>query len=519
MSNSRTKNSVRNMSFGAVSQIINTILSFVVRTVFINILGKEYLGVNGLFTNILTILSFAELGIGNAIIFSMYKPVANDDKEKVKSLMKLYQKSYNIIGIVVIVIGVLITPFLGFIITDAPDIKESINVIYLLFLTNTSLSYFFTYKKSIIMANQKDYIINIYEIAFYIIKTALQVVFLYLTKNYIIFLLIQIACTFIENLLISFKADRTYKYLRDKNIEKITKEERKSIFKNVKALVYYKFGSVILNGTDNIIISYMLGVTTVGMVSNYTLIITAVTSLLSKLLNGITSSIGNLNAIGDSETKEKTFKELFVTTIWIFGFCGIGLTLFLNSFIKIWLGNEYLLDEVVVIALALHFYINGVQFTGYTYRTTMGLFNEGKYAAIISAILNIILSILLCKVIGLAGIFFATSISRLVTTTWYDPYIVYKHNFKKKPYKYYINYLINFVKVAIVYVLSYFILKLIPGEGISTFVIKLVIYIIISNIAFALLFMKTKEFKGVIRRIKGLLHIKTRSKNIEEDKK
>ncbi len=505
MNNSRTKNSMRNMSFGAMSQIVNTILSFVARTVFINILGKEYLGVNGLFTNILTILSFAELGIGNAIIFSMYKPVANNEKEKVKALMKLYQKSYNIIGIVVIIIGALITPFLGFIIKETPNISENISIIYLLFLANTALSYFFTYKKSIIMAHQKDYIINIYEIAFYIVKNILQVVFLYLTRNFIIYLLIQIICTFVENLAISLKATKDYKYLKERNVEEISKQEKKDIFKNVKALVYYKFGSVVLNGTDNIIISSMLGVATVGIVSNYSLILTAATSLLSKLLNGITSSVGNLNAVGETETKEKTFKELFFTTTWIFGFCSIGLALFLNEFIMIWLGNEYLLDYMVVIALALHFYINGMQFAGYTYRTTMGLFNEGKYTAIIAAILNIALSIILCKIIGLAGIFFATSISRLVTTTWFDPYIVYKYNFKKKPYRYYAQYFVNFIKIAIVYTISYFILKNIPIDGIKGFVIKLIIYTITSNIIFAILFANTKEFKGVIERLKGIV--------------
>ena len=170
MKESRTKNSFKNFQFGAITQVINTIFSFISRTIFIKVLGEEYLGVNGLFTNILTVLSFAELGIGNAIIFSMYKPIAENNKDKINALMKLYKKAYNIIGIVVLLIGICVVPFLDFIIKDPPNIHENIEMVYLLYLLNTSLSYFFTYKKSIISAQQKEYIINTYKIIFIIIK-------------------------------------------------------------------------------------------------------------------------------------------------------------------------------------------------------------------------------------------------------------------------------------------------------------------------------------------------------------
>lgn len=505
MSKSRTVNSIRNTMFGAISQVINTILSFIARTIFIKTLGAEYLGVNGLFTNILTILSFAELGIGNAIIFSMYKPVAEENTEKVKSLMSLYKKSYNIIGIIVAIAGLCIIPFMKFIITDVPNIKENIIFIYCLFLANTSLSYFFTYKKSIIMAHQNDYIINIYNIGFYITKTILQSIFLYVTHNFIIYLLIQIACTLLENILISTKANKEYKYLKDKNVEKISKEEKNNIFKNVKALVLYKFGSVILNGTDNILISSMVGVVSVGLVSNYTLVITAVTSVIAQMLNGFTSSIGNLNAIGTTEAKEKTFKELFLIGVWVFGFCGLGLLLFLNYFIELWIGTGYLLSYGVVIALVSHFYINGIQNAAYVYRTTMGLFRRGKYTPIVAAIINIILSIILCKFMGLAGIFFATSISRLVTTTWYDPYMIYKLEFKKSPREYYLKYIKYFIIIIINYIICKIILDFMVGFGIGNFILKLLIFTIISNIIFIMFFYKTEEYKGVCNRIQGIL--------------
>ena len=190
MEESRTKNTIRNMKTGMVVQIINKLMIFVVRTVFIKTLNSEYLGVNGLFTNILTILSFAELGIGTAIIFNMYKPVAENDTEKIKSLMQLYKKAYDIIGVVVFVLGILVIPFMKYIVKDAPNIKENLNFIYILFLCNTTVSYFFTYKKSIISANQKQSIINNIDSICYFIKSIIEILVLILTKNFILYLII-----------------------------------------------------------------------------------------------------------------------------------------------------------------------------------------------------------------------------------------------------------------------------------------------------------------------------------------
>ena len=282
---SRTDNIVENMKTGLVVQLLNKILAFVVRTVFIKVLSTEYLGINGLFTNILTMLSFAELGIGNAIIFSMYKPVANNDKEKMKSLVKLYKKSYEKIGIIVFILGMAIMPFLDVIIKDVPDIKESISFIYFMFLLDTVLSYFFTYKKSIISAYQKESIINNYTTIIYLLRAIVQIVFLLITKNFIIYLIIQISSTLILNIVLSLKADKMFPYLKEKEVQNLEVKEKESIYKKVKSLVVYKFGSVILNGTDNVIISSMINVTMVGLCSNYTLIIEAVKSILKSILN------------------------------------------------------------------------------------------------------------------------------------------------------------------------------------------------------------------------------------------
>lgn len=502
MEESRTANVIKNAKVAAIVHVINIVLNFIARTIFIKILGKEYLGINGLFTNILTVLSFAELGIGNAIIYSMYKPVAENDTNKIKALMNFYQKAYFIIGITVAVIGVSVTLFLKFIIKEIPNIEENIKFIYILFLLNTVLSYFFTYKKSIISAYQKEYIINFYKMLFAVIQTITQIIILCCTKNFILYLIIQIISTFLNNLSLSKKADNMYKYIKEKNDNRLNKKEQKNIFINVRALALYKFGSVILNGTDNIIISSMIGVTTVGIYSNYTLIINAVTSIIGQILNVFTASVGNLNAIGEKKQQERVLYEIFFISVIIYGFCGGALFILINPFIKIWIGKDYILSIGTVISIILHFYVNGVQFAPYTYRNTMGLFDRGKYAPVIAALMNIVLSIFLGKYIGLMGIFFATSISRILTTTWVDPYLIYKYKIEGSVWKYFKKYILYIIVVIFDVTICYIVLNLIKDFGIVTLFMKLIIYTLITGGIYLACFYKTQECKNLINRVK-----------------
>ena len=501
MTESRTKNSIRNVSTGAVVQIINKLMEFVVRTVFIRTLSVDYLGVNGLFTNVLTVLSFAELGIGTAIIFNMYKPVANNNVPKIKSLMKLYKKAYNIIGITVFGLGLMVIPFMNLIVKNPPEISENLILIYLLFLINTSSSYFFTYKKSIISAHQKQSIINNIDSVFYIVRSIAEIVFLLLTKNFLIYLIIKIAGTILENVYISIKADRMYPYLKDTETEELSKEEKNNIFSNVKSLVVYKFGSVIMNGTDNILISSMINVTTVGFCSNYTMLITAIKSILSSAIKGLSGSVGNLNAVGDVERKERVFYQLTFMNYIIYSFCTIAFIVLLNPFIELWLGKKYVLSIGVPIALAVSFFIDGLRNPAYIYRTTLGLFQKGRFTPYIGAISNIILSILLCKVWGVTGIFVATSIAQLMSYSWIDPYLIYKYEFKANVMTYFKKYLIYFTSFIIIAGTTYYLANLITISGVFGFIIKCVIVALMPNIMNLVLYFKTDEFKGLKQRI------------------
>lgn len=494
MEGSRTKNTIQNVKTGAIVQIVNKIMAFVVRTVFIKMLNTEYLGVNGLFTNVLTILSFAELGIGTAIIFNMYKPVAENDKEKIKSLMDLYRKSYNMIGILVFVLGLFVIPFMNIIVKDAPNIKENLVIIYFLFLFNTASSYFFTYKKSIIYAHQKQSIINNIDSIFYLAKSILEIIFLVLTRNFIVYLTIQILGTLIENIIISIKADKMYPYLKEKNVKRLSENESKNIFENVKSLVIYKFGGVIMNGTDNILISSLVNVSTVGICSNYILIISSVKAIIFSALNGVTASVGNLNAVGNSKQKEKIFYLITFVNYIVYSFCAVAFIVLLNPFIELWLGKEYVLEISISIALAVSFFIEGLRNPGYTYRTTLGLFEKAKSTPYIGAITNIILSILLCKCFGVVGIFVATSIAQLVSYSWIDPYLIHKYEFKTPVSKYFKKYFGYAIMFNIIVSLTLLISKLITINGVGGFILKAIVVCIVPNLINLLIYYKTEEF-------------------------
>ena len=468
-------------------------------------LNNEYLGVNGLFTNVLTILSFAELGIGTAIIFNMYKPVAEHDNEKIKSLMQLYKKTYTIIGIVIFLLGICVIPFMDLLVKEIPNIKENINFIYILFLTNTTVSYFFTYKKSIISANQKQSVINNIDSIFYLFRSSLLIIFLLLTRNFIVYLVIDILCTLSENIIMSKKADKMYPFLKDKNIKKLSKDESKGIFKNVKSLVIYKFGSVVMNGTDNILISMLIGVGMVGYCSNYILIIGSIKSIISSALNGITASIGNLNAVGETKQKEMVFYQITFINYIIYSLCAVIFIVLLNPFISIWLGVDNVLDMPVSIALSISFFIEGLRNSGYTYRITLGLFEKGKITPYIGAITNILFSIILCKIFGVAGIFIGTCLAQLFSYSWIDPYLIHKYEFKTSCIKYFKNYFIYFISFSIICIISIIITNMITINNIYGILIKGIIAFLICNLMNIIIFYRCSEFTQVKNRLVALL--------------
>ena len=503
---SRTENSIINSAMSIVTQVLTVVLNFAVKTVFIKMLNDEYLGVNGLFTNIITMLSLADLGIGIAIPYSLYKPLAKKDEHKINVLMNFYKKVYTIIGIAVLLIGLSLTPFLGLIIKDIPKNVPHLSLIYILFVIHSASSYFFVYKKFLIDSDQKGYITSRIIFTFSTLLSIIQIILLITTKNYILFLLSSIILVIIQNIYISSKANKLYPFIKNKTDEKLEKEDMEGIKKNVSSLFIYKVGTVIMNGTDNIIISKFIGLIIVGFYSNYVLIINSITTVLNQIFNAITSSIGNLVVTTNKKRSKEVYDNLNFANFWLYALFGVCIIVLINPFINIWIGKKYVMGFSIVFLLVLNFYVLGMQSVTNSFRNAYGLFWIAKYRPIIMVIINIAISVVLVQFIGIEGVLIGTLISRLVTTAWLDPYIVHKYGFEISPKSYYIDYLKYLVIfIAISTILNYFV-SMIAINNIFILILIAILVVISVNVILVLLFFKTSEFNYFYDKIKKIRH-------------
>lgn len=490
---SRTEYSVLNIIAGVGGYIVNTILGFICRMVFVKCLAADYLGVNGLFTNILSMLSLAELGIGGAIIYALYKPLAEHDDEKIAYLVKVYGTAYRIIGIVIGIIGICLMPFLNFIITKPPHITESIYVLYMINLFNTVITYFYSYRSSLLIAAQQNYIVVGINYIITILQSIFQMVALVITRNYMVYIAIQTLGTIIYNLIVSYTAQRRFPCINNKNIESLPENERKSLFKDIRDLTFYKISGLLVNSTDNILITFFRGLATTGIASNYTLLVNTINSLLGQVFNSLTASIGNHNAIESEEKKYQMFGFMNMMNFWIFGWATLGIIFCSSDIVQLCFGTEYVLPIKIPMVIALNFYTVGMMNAVWTYKHTLGLFKYGRFLQIITGILNIIFSVYLGRKWGLFGILFATFMARILTNLWYDPYAVYTHGFHKSVIQYFKKYIYYIIVLGMAAILCYVSFKLIVGPLVLRILIKMVVCSVITNIVFFIAFYKSRE--------------------------
>ncbi len=499
---SRTRNSMINISTGLIGQMLSLLISFGVRTVFIYQLGATYLGISGLFGNILSLLSFAELGFGQAIIYALYKPIAEDDQEKIGALMALFRKVYLWMFVIVASLGLVLTPFLQFFIKNNVDIPH-FHLIYILYVLSSAASYLFAYKKSLLFASQRTYVATTISYWFLFIGATLQIVVLCIWQNFILYLIVQILNTIIQDIVISHKTDKLYPYLKQTRNSKLPLEELNSIKKNVRALIIYKVGTLSLNSTDNIIISKFVGLLQVGFFSNYWLLSISVSGFLSTIFSNITASIGHLNATETTEAKTKMFFNINMATFWFYGISSICLYTCMTPFILLWVGEYYALSDATSFIIAFNQFIGGMLFASFNYRQTMGLFVQGKLRPVISAVLNIIISIILALYFGLPGVLWGTAITRLLTNAWFDPYIVFKRGLKISPmlyFKQYVPMLAVYIITAAIcgWVTSLFTFPLIPNLILIFFTTLLLSFLI-----FCVFYGRSSEIKYLLNTIRN----------------
>lgn len=490
----RTRNSIQNTITNIGCNISIIFIGLISQAIFIRILGAEYLGINGLFTNILSILNIAELGIGNAIIYNLYKPVATNDIEKIKSLVDFYRKAYNLIAIIIVIVGLAIMPFLPFFVGEI-SINLNLTIIYFLFLIQTVSSYILTFRTSILIATQKNYIVKINNLFFRLTTNIFQLILLFFTKNYYLYLVVAIATQLFFNWLINKKALKLYSYLNDKHSKKLSAKIEKNIFSKVKALFFHKIGGFLVNSTDNIIISKFINVYTVGLYSNYYLVINATTVLVNQMISGISASVGNLLA---TESREKTFnifKKVKFLNYWISTFGCICLLCLVQPFICIWVGEEYLLSTGVIITLTLNFYQTLMRNCFSVFKDAAGVWEQDKYVPILESILNIVFSIILLHFFGLAGVFMGTIISSLALWCFSYPKFIYKGLFQKKYKDYIFEILFELIVFIFISFVAYTSCRSIHiTNTIVQLLINLIICITIPNLILFIIYRKNENF-------------------------
>ena len=509
MKSSRTDNSIKNILVSSIVHIITVVLSFAVRTVFIHRLGNSYLGINGLFSNILSLLSFAELGLGNAIVFALYKPIADDNYKKTSALMNFYAKAYKAIGFFILVAGIVIVPFLGYIIGDTSQIPKDlppIEFIFLLYILNTSLGYFFNYKRSIIVASQNGKLDSINQLIFNIIKDALQILALVLFKSFVLYLLAQIVCTFLGNLAISDKTDKLFPYLKENRGEVLDAKTYRGIQKNVLAMLCHKLGSVVVSGTDNILITQFVGILATGVYSNYVLLTSTVTTLIQQVMSPITASVGNLVALEDKDRGFFLFKKLMMANSFIailFSTCLLTLS---NRFVSFMWGENSVMSSKVVLVLMLNFYINIMRKSSQIFIDTTGLFWQIRWKSLFEAGINLFFSIALASWVnlGILGIVLGTLISNLLTNFWWEPYVIFKYYFQKS----FIIFIREYVIYSIDFVATVFLSLAIEHFIQESFVGLLccgIVSVIVSLLVFSVAFHKREEYVYYVSLLKAQL--------------
>ena len=506
---SRTSNVIKNTFYGVIGKFIGLGLSFISRTVFINYLGSTYLGVNGLYSEILSMLSFAELGFGSALIFSMYGPVARGEQEKTLQLLDFYKKTYRWIACTVAIIGISLLPFLQYIVKGTTDniTLFELRLYYVIFLFNSVVSYFVTYKYSYVNVLQKNRIITNFNTTVNFVSVIVQIIIIWTTRSFLWYLLAHCFVLLLSKVVVSIYLNNKFPILTQKPSAPLDKSDQKNIFREVKGLALHQFAGIAVHSTDNLIIAAItnLGIVGVALISNYTLIINNVTGFITVFFSQFAVGFGNLATENNPERYREVFRESYFLSFWIYGFSSIAFYILIPPFITLWLGQEYLIDNLSLLLIVTNCFLQG-QYLGYHYaRTAKGNFKRDQWLAFIQAIVNLVVSIIAARFMGLAGVYVGTVVSRLVAVIA-RPLSTYRFVFGRSPWEYYV-YLLTYGGTALLAgIITWLLTKniLAYNSFISLFAAA-VIVLIIPNLIFFLLFFRTKEFQSLLARVKSII--------------
>ncbi len=490
---SRKLNTLLASSAGMINQIVQIIGNFVYRTIFLMILSNEYLGINGLFSNVLQIFSLAELGIGSAILFNLYGAFAEQNTEKIGELIRFYKQIYATIALFVLGLGIAFYPFLGTIVNveEIPS-DVSLPVVYFLFVLNSVASYLFVYKQSLLTADQREHITVLYNASVAVVNYAVKILLLLLCQNYVMALASGIVVTIAINWLFSLWITKKYQTVFQVR-STLPKEERKEIYKSTQGLLCHKIGTVVVTSTDNIVISKFVSLAAVGLYSNYGTLVSAVTKLGVSLINGMLPSIANFTATASKDETYRMLKRILLVNMWLASWTTVCLFTLLNPFITVWLDESYLLSYSVVGVVCLQHYLQTSRLAVNNFVYSAGLFMRDRVRPLIESIINLVVSIVLAKQYGIIGVFIGTCVSGLLTYYWREPYLLFKNHLRRSSLGYWWIQLKWFALTAVLCASIYWLFSLLPG-GLGWLIVRFAIAAVLPNAVILLLFMGSNEF-------------------------
>ena len=497
----RRKNSVRNIKFGFINKLVTIFFPFIMRTVLIYTMGSEYLGLSSLFSAILQVLSLSELGIGSAMVFELYKPIAKNDINKICKLQNLYRKIYHIIGTIIVIVGICLLPFLNVFIKGTYPSDINIYSLYILYLLNSSVSYLlYSYKSSLLTAYQRRDIISNIGTVVHIFLYAMQLICLINFHNYYTYVVWLPIFTIIENIITAIYVKKMYPNCKHKG--KLDKKEVKSILVRVRDLFGHKLSSVVTNSVDTIVISSFLGLNMVTIYNNYYYLMSAVSGILDIIYQGILAGIGNSLVSESKEKNRKDFDKFFLINAWIVGWCTLCFLCLYQPMIELWMGKELMLSFDSVILLCIYFYIWKIRQTVLVYKDAAGMWNIDNKKPYIEILGNLTLNIILVNWIGINGVIISTIISMLCISLIWETKAFFKKYFNETTISYYKKLLLYIFITIIGCILTYSVCSFITIGGIIGFVLKIMICVILPNIILIILCRKNENFKYALKLLK-----------------
>lgn len=511
MAKSHSVRFVRNAGAGFLLKLVAFGMSFLVKTVFIYTLGKQYNGISTLFTDILHMLALAELGVGSAVTFALYKPIEEKDDRRIAALVNFYKKAYRIIALAVLLLGAACLPFLQYMVHHVPDIKEDIRLIFMLYTLNSAGSYLLAYRSTLLTASERDYMVSRISISFALARTILECLLVLIFRSFILYLLVGISETLVRNFFISRKAGKLFPGLENYKDEKLSREETRRLLSDVGALTIYKVCQVILSSTDSIVISWLLpaGVISVGLLGNYRTIFNMVNKLFVQFFVSLRPSLGIMGVSADADKQHAIFRSSTFLTFWSLCFCCTTLLVLSTPFVRdIWLDPSFGLPMSIIATMTLNFYLSGMASPCNAFRDSNGLFVQGRLRPLFMAIANLVLDILLIKPLGIPGVLLATSLARLMTQVWYDPWLLYRNVFKRPVRSYYMIYTFYALITAGSCALTWFLSRLLAGyigNPYLSFLASTLLCLLVPNALVIALFHRSAEFLDIHKRLRGLM--------------